>query len=461
MDMPVPTRSLIDFVLRKETPVWRQWNGNVSELLRLLQESAIDLKDMESSPDPFDRIQINYHRRALIDRLLGNDGVSYYRDLLEARMKEGIFENVGREAPRPWPTAKIVYYWVRRLDPEDRPSILEFLQIAGQQLDPDNDEAVDEYNAIHKSARIGWGQSSFDEYPAKLLDWREICEANKIAKPTNLESGIYVWEYRLKDTNPRVRVTQVLSILAEISSEKITYWDNPYGGLDHVLRDQLTKDLAVLITPDQSKLPGSEDALWRWFLSKVVNILEQDEIHILLRSDIRRRLRNDIREIWVLAHDQSTWKPLYDAFDILHAGYVSFSAIERFGSILPQDRPELWEKLFALGSLENFVMQAYCTWLPSEKYHELIRFFDGDAVGPEWEHFDRAVCAYQSYLHRAPLEELKQESDRIEGLPQWRLMLLDRFLYAPEPLKPGPVAWDIQEIEGNDSLTDPLDVRGY
>jgi hypothetical protein len=97
----------------------------------------------------------------------------------------------------------------------------------------------------------------------------------------------------------------------------------------------------------------------------------------------------------------------------------------------------------------------FCAWLKPELRDALPRLFaDDDAA--------RASAAYHAWLHRAPRAHLEHVFARERSTQAiWRRIALDRFLYAPAPLKPPPTVEDTQTVEADIRLLDPLNRRKF
>ncbi|BDI28083.1 hypothetical protein CCAX7_001340 [Capsulimonas corticalis] len=456
--MPVQTRSLIDFILHNKTPVWHEWNGDILELSEALQESALNFPILSRSlGNPTQARRLNVRLFELIDRLAGKQSQPFYGRLMELMPTNGRnvpYDLEQYEARSPWSMAQIVYGWGRRLESSERHRILEFLQ-------QDAQRECDDFANVCDSGMVAWAEICPVDEAEKLIDWVDICAVNKIPTNTGFHYAALFREYQSKVSDPRVRVKSILSKLGVVSSADIDSSDNPYRPLSYYLKNQLTKDLAMLIPSDESDFPASEDALWNWCLNAVEEVLDSGQIRLLLRDDIKHRFQNCAREMWVLSRTQNNWEMFYDHLDVISENGLRYPALKRLAYVLPANKYELWDKLFAWPSVGNFVMQAYCAWLPLEEYDRLSFFFGPNAEGVNSERFDRAVTAYQAYLHRTPKDDLPQFWPNSTPMSYSQMMLLDRFLYAPEPLKPKAIARDVQEVENDFTLTDPLDIRGY
>jgi hypothetical protein len=99
-------------------------------------------------------------------------------------------------------------------------------------------------------------------------------------------------------------------------------------------------------------------------------------------------------------------------------------------------------------------IHAFCQWLPAQ-YSEVLR--------DHFNHPDRdwAAYAYQNYLAKTPEPILQHYFKLFDDLPGWQLELLDRRLYALEPVRPAALLDDMQTVEGDVRLQDPFNHRGY
>ena len=79
-------------------------------------------------------------------------------------------------------------------------------------------------------------------------------------------------------------------------------------------------------------------------------------------------------------------------------------------------------------------------------------------------HFDhsdseRGACAYQAHLAKSPEPVLLHEWQQEGNLRGWQVKLLDRRLFAPRAVRPGPFVEDIQNAEADFRLEDPFSRR--
>ena len=156
------------------------------------------------------------------------------------------------------------------------------------------------------------------------------------------------------------------------------------------------------------------------------------------------------RQLWVFCHGPNDWRQL-NQFALQ---YDDSFIYDRLAEIMPADRLEEWDSLVLHESEDNGQMRAFCRWLPTEYTDVLRSHFDHSDA-------DWGACAYHAYLAKAPEAVLQHQWRRRDDLPSWQVRLLDRRLFAPLSIRPGPVVEDIQEVQWWDfRLADPFSRRG-
>ena len=155
------------------------------------------------------------------------------------------------------------------------------------------------------------------------------------------------------------------------------------------------------------------------------------------------------RWVWVHCHGPSDWQKLHQ----LAVQYSERFIFDRLAEITPPDQLDAWDTLVLHECEDHGQIGAFCRWLRPEYAGVLRSHFDHS--DSDW-----AACAYQCYLAKSPQPVLFYEWRRREEKPGWQVKLLDRRLFAPEAIRPGPVVEDIQDVEYDFRLEDPFSRRG-
>ncbi len=128
---------------------------------------------------------------------------------------------------------------------------------------------------------------------------------------------------------------------------------------------------------------------------------------------------------------------------------LPYFAMERLARITPKDRFDVWDVVLKRYG-RGFPIRLFCEWLDPAHRDLLVQHFEGER--------DNAACAFHAYLSMLPEGEAKElTGDR----PLWQDQAIDRFLNAPDELKPPPYVADVQETEQDFRLYDPFNLRSY
>jgi hypothetical protein len=163
----------------------------------------------------------------------------------------------------------------------------------------------------------------------------------------------------------------------------------------------------------------------------------------------RRKDESDARWVWVHCHGPNDWQRLHQ----LALQYSERFIFDRLAEIAPPGELDAWDTLVLHECEDHGQIGAFCRWLPPE-YAGVLRSHFGHS-GSDW-----AACAYQCYLAKSPQPVLFHEWRRREEKPGWQVKLLDRRLFAPEAIRPGPVVVDTQDAEYDFRLEEPFSRRG-
>jgi hypothetical protein len=155
-----------------------------------------------------------------------------------------------------------------------------------------------------------------------------------------------------------------------------------------------------------------------------------------------------VKLFWIWRHGVNHWRNLH-----AHALWNQEPWVfDRLAEIVPLEEIDAWDDLLLHQSGDHGEMRAFCKWV-SPQYAEILR--------SHFHHSDRdwRACAYQNYLAKTPEPILHHQWRLFEDLPNWQAKLLDRRLFAPESVRPTALVDDVQNVEGDLRLRDPLNHR--
>ena len=129
--------------------------------------------------------------------------------------------------------------------------------------------------------------------------------------------------------------------------------------------------------------------------------------------------------------------------------------MNRLAELAPPEALEAWDQLILCHTHRDAsAMRAFSRWLPRRYCEALCVHFAHPDI--EW-----AGCAYQAYLNRSVRPILLHRWRQRDRTPLIEARQLDRFLFAPAPVRPNRIVEDIQMVENDPRLVDPFNCRGY
>lgn len=448
--------SFLDLLFESNEPVWCYWDENLPALTSALKDRLCDyFRRYQQEKNYSDEKFSHYNKISLalwlLDRLLPLDDNSIFVPFLGEKALHKLEHIKYTYTPVSChPHIRAIYAWGRRLSAEQRNQIFAI---------PFNQSAeIGKFTAfclINQAALAAWIETCPADQSSSLFTWPDLCDLYQSPHPpktTKLLTDEYI--RRNADRNER------LSVLAA-SAEKLIEHRKEYGKwdwgvirsdlLNNILR-QIIKDMAPEFSSTEESPPiankDSVEALFKWFLS----ILARTGYSTI--ADLYQHL-NPHREGYSLAIlfwiETMNWPQLEERMHRLEK-LSPYDFINRMVEIVPPERLDVWETVLELK--RYYPITAFCRWLRPE-YREVLLWH----CNP-YELNDEAICAFYAYLSMTPRPLLEAMWKRTELIPSWQAQALDRYLYAPEPIKPPPFLWDVQCAEADPRLEDPLTCRG-
>jgi len=415
--------AFVERLLEAEDPIWYRWDQDVPALINEVTRAAH--QEFARSPDETGRERHSaYYRRKrliwLLDRLVPKADSAHFEPFVA--------------------NGSAIFAWGRRLKPEERHLLIEL--------------AANPASGVwYESSVLAWCDSCPDEEVASLLDWAEPWEPVFKTKRVSPLLPLPEREFfrRCKDHSLRR-----LLMCAQLAAAARRFREGE--DFDRtVVRGSIHSLLALLLEGSDAPCPTGPipDSAENWnvWLNQILTTAAFTDVAAAAGEFLSWYGRLDMgraaRRLWVSCHGPNDWRTLHQ----LALQHDDSFVYDRLAEIMPSDRLEEWDWLVLNESNDKGQMRAFCRWLPSE-YADVLRthFNHSDA--------DWGACAYQAFLAKAPEAVLHHHWRRRDDLPSWQVRLLDRRLFAPPAIRPGPVVEDIQEAEWDFRLVDPFSRRG-
>jgi hypothetical protein len=407
--------AFVERLLEAEEPIWYRWNKDVPALLREL----VAVAHRETFWEPSERGFRGWHIRRRKAR------VFWLLDRLAESTDLGIFE------PFVNTSSYAMFAWGRRLKPDER------------------DRLVGEH--LESSRLLAWCASCPSTELLSLLDWREtwrpVLKAGGFPPPPNPEEEFY---RRCGDRTVRLReMCAHLEAAASCFRQGGEVETSLARASIHCLLHLTVREAAATASCLAESIPDCTEEWSRWLSGTLAAPAFADISRAAGEFLSWLTGEYDARWVWVYCHGPNDWQKLHEL--ALQCG--DWFVYDHLADIMPPDRLEEWDSLVLWQSEDHGQMRAFCRWLRPE-YDVVLR-----------SHFDHSdsdwgACAYQAHLTKSPEPVLLHEWRRKGNSPGWQVKLLDRRLFAPEAVRPGPFVEDIQDAEADVRLEDPFSRRG-
>jgi hypothetical protein len=416
-------QTVFELLLDGFAPAWHRFPGAEPELVSLLEAFL-------ARPDLADPVFYRAEIAAtwMLDRLLAGEEMPIFERLLNR------WSDLAR--------AVALYAWGRRLRGSSRERLLSVSFGSGW---PDG-----------IAAEAAWCESAPRDDPAALLGWWSAL-ASRGHEPT--DGTLVVKEYARRTPDRLARRQRLLELAAEGNAE--TLWDAPgrpagghlWGGVREALV-QVAIDLAGQFVPSMEPLPADEKIL-DWFYTTLNEGGYHDVVTVCKEAAVLQKGRFSVKRLaslfWV---ERADWRRLVESLDEIEERHP-YAALQRLGKCVPKENLGAWDRALAMRDRGNVAIAEFCAWLRPDLRDALERWFDDDDAA-------RAACAYHAWLARAPRIHLEHVFARERSTQRtWQRIALDRFLYAPPPLRPPATVEDTQTVEADIRLIDPLNRRKF
>jgi uncharacterized protein involved in tolerance to divalent cations len=434
-------------LFNKSAIIWRDWDGDFSSFIGALRGILLEkLHQNNKSIKLYKEINLGLW---ILDRLLPFDAGDIFLPFIGEKSIVSLGLNLGKDvipSKRIW--SRALYAWGRRLSKKNRDYIY---------LVPF--EEKNEFGEINWKIHQAALAAVIDNYDAKELDsifqWPDLCgQHQKLEKYHDSSIIIKAFVEQNKDIENRIR--KLLKYAKGITEKIDEYHEDGLSLRFDLLNNivcQLVKDIACKLsveTPSSNLLEVDTHKQIDWF----VELLDKYKFHDVL--SIYKYIKSPLREnlpiiLWIYSHTRENWQQLEE--QVYSLSEISpFDFLERMAEIVPADRLNAWERVL---TLENcYPIEYFCKWLKPE-FRDVLTW-----LIPSYELCDEAVCCFYSYLSKAPHAVLQALWERNEMIPLWQASVLDRFLFSPDSLKPQPLLYDVQSVENDIRLEDPLNHRG-
>ncbi|MDP9352803.1 MAG: hypothetical protein M3P51_14870 [Chloroflexota bacterium] len=307
----------------------------------------------------------------------------------------------------------------------------------------------------YQAAMAAWAETCPVDEATSLFDWPDLRDQHWPDVPY-WSAGPLVDEYAARVHDARILVSEMTAALARLVDEiepKVRI-DFTRSGLARTILQQIFSDLAPMFPPPASPMPQDPQSWFDWLQAELAGAGYQVLTNLYERLYPRQRLQPFAIAFWVQRYDSNTWERLIHDFYILEE-LNPYRVIQHMGTIVPPDQMAAWKPALSIEQRGNEPIVAFCQWLQPE-YRDVLALY----ARIRRPYDDVAACAYQAYLHKTPRVVLEELWDWHQDLPLWQLLTLDRYLFAPQLVKPMPVVWDVQRVEADLRREDPLNGRG-
>jgi hypothetical protein len=447
-------------VCEDSIPLWQSWDGSLDGLPEFAHKMATGLPAWNLTDD--EKYSTLTNIVWCLDRLLPPDDPAPFIPFLGHAIRDALATSAHAAMPADSALVKhAVYAWGRRLSPGDR-ACLPTLAAGG--TGP----------RAYAEAMAAWAETCPVEDAASLFQWPEVAGYHE-----GESFGVLISEFVKRISRADERLVVLAPLALTIADELVGHFSIQI----HTERDyrELTRragfliDLTRQIVSDVASLTAALDVarppesdLSRHWLRAVLGAMQipalTDLFHRL--DELNRQPEAvfnmpDFHELamrlWIAQQNAEKWDILHGALIDLD-GYERHMAIERLTEIAPPDRFDIWADIVQQGPYRLPAFNGFCRWLAADHRRRLLSYTSVSFLSASDE-IEMAESAFRSYLHLASQDELDTLWQDCYFLPFWQALLLDRFLHAPEAVKPSAVLYSISSVEDDFRLEDRLNLR--
>jgi hypothetical protein len=425
--------SSIESILYQTAPTWH----NVTEDTSELSEELIKFLEGFDGEERywFNKNNKDFHAIKLaiwiLDKLLPEDESEIFYSLHQ-RFKSNDFQ---------W----LIFAWARRLDLSKEKLMFDERWFKKERI-----------GRSFRGAIYGWLELAKKRNPDHLLQWWQLCKDNNL----NVEDDWYsssniIDDYALLKEDKQDAINNLLEVARQKKGEKS--YNTPITS--RCLR-VIINLIAETVELSPQEKPESNEELFDFLVNCLNKYGFPNVADFCKEACIPNKgyglIKGIAKRLWVRSLYNIPWDELKEKIYEIE-DQMPYEGLRLLEKVVPHEALEIWHIFFMFHERGLFPIGAFCRWLPNDFRDVLIPFFT-------YHDLEVAACAYQSYLYKTPKTVLdynwNYDLER-KRTPFWQLQILDRYLFAPDAIKPPCVVHDVQEVEYDMRLHDPLNIRCF
>lgn len=306
----------------------------------------------------------------------------------------------------------------------------------------------------HQGALMAWINITNSLNPETLLEWWELtAKSGTFIRDDWFYTPLLIEEYAKKLENKSERRSKLLDVVLSKADRF-----NLHNPIHNICLELIIRDIASEVPEIKVEMPETDKGWFTFLYSHLAQLGFPDIATICKGACIPNQGYGHIlsfaKLLWIYSNYKHSLDDLLD--DICTIEEISpYESLRLLSLLAPKNKIEAWETVIEYPDRGLYPMVAFCKWLkPSYR----------DSLSPYFGHYDNetAACAYQAYLHKTP----KSVANSLWGKnyqhrPMWQDIILDRLLFAPKAIKPPAVVEDVQAVEYDMRLYDPLNIRRF
>ncbi len=363
--------------------------------------------------------------------------VTWLLDRLVPENQPDFFSSLLKKVKNPNGHGQLVYAWARRIDKKKKEDIFQLPKV--------------DFNKSYQALITAWCELCSESSPETLIEWWDLStKYHKINTPNICEySPVLIREYATRLTGTENYRKALLLLLTDKLPHYCTF---------RTVQRLITEEIATHFPFPEDGLPKDGRKKLHWFYNCLLDHGFEEVVDVFQSNKKNQPMLYSLPGIfWARRHLAMPWEQLKEKVDQIDRDFP-YQGIFLMEHNVPKEQiNEWWIYLnpfrdMLQGSRGLYPIIAFCNWLRNDFRDVLVPFFNHSDI-------DVAACAYQAYLHKAPRAVTEHMAKNQLRTPSWQANILDRFMHAPENIKPQKVLEDIQTIEQNIRLRDPLNHR--
>ncbi|WP_028580836.1 hypothetical protein [Desulfogranum japonicum] len=418
----------IDIILFQSGPAWHRITSSKNKLITGLVDF---LKSIPSSSGPLIADDISTDRAArtaiwMLDRLVSPSQSEIFSDLGESQK----FHN------NQW----LIYAWARRKSKQEFEGIFQQSWI--------------NLEKSHQGALMAWIDVVNTNNPGKLLEWWKLVKRSCIPiRDDWFYTPLLIEDYSKKIKNNRERQAKLLELVFS-GTDKF----NLLNPIHNSCLRLIIRDIASEVPEYVNQMPETDKGWFAFLYNMLGQLGFQDISKICQEAYVPNEgygaILSCAKLLWVYSNFSHSLIRLIDNLDTVE-DICPYDSLRLMTKLVPKSKVEIWDIVLDYPERGLFPMVAFCKWLkPSYR----------DSLFPYFGHYDNEIasCAYQAYLNKTPrtVVNFLWKNNGFKQ-PMWQEIILDRHLFAPKEIKPPSVVEDVQSVEYDMRLYDPLNIRRF